>query len=122
MNFITFDGNLGRDAEVKTFDNGTKAMRFTVAVKPNWRGKTDQERPANWIPVTVWGKLVEFLEGKLTKGTPVCVSGEMTTRMYEKDGQKRSAFEVRAESVRVCASNFGTQKADQDSFGEEAGF
>lgn len=109
MNRIFLVGNVGRTPEVKIFDSGSRVMRFSLAVKPNWVPKKDaaanEPEKTNWINVVVWAKLAEILEGKVLKGSRVVVEGELETRQYQgKDGTTKTAFEVRAESVNLIQS------------------
>lgn len=80
MNVLTISGNLGRDAEVRSTNNGTSLLAFSVPMKSGF-GEREQ---TSWIDCTLWGKRAEGgLSQHMTKGTPVCVSGELSTEEYE---------------------------------------
>ncbi len=98
MNICAFTGNLVRSPEMHTFTNSQKC-RFTVAVNRQ-RAQADGTRIADFIPVSTWNKLAEVCMEYLEKGSKVAVTGRLATSTYENDaGEKRSSFEIVAESV-----------------------
>ena len=114
FNQIIILGNLGKDAEVKTLENGTNVITFNVAVTERWNDKqgNPQER-TDWFIVdyfTMGNKLAQYLK----KGTSVMVAGRMVSREYEKDGQKRTAWSVRADNLQLLGSK--KENADDTPF------
>lgn len=93
MNSITIAGNLTRDAEIRYLPNGDAVASFAVADN---QGK---DKPAIFWNCSLFGKRGESLAQYLTKGTSVTVSGNITEREYEKDGQKRKAMDIRVADV-----------------------
>ena len=94
MNNITIAGQLGKDAELKTLQNGDPICSFSLA---DSQGK---EKPTIWWYCTLWGKRGATLHQYLTKGQAVTVSGVVTMREYtDKDGQARKAQEIRVNDV-----------------------
>lgn len=74
MNLFVATGNLGKDAEVKYTPSGTAICTFSLAVKS---GYGDKEK-TTWINCGLFGKRAEGqLPQYLTKGTQVCVAGEI---------------------------------------------
>lgn len=93
MNSITVAGQLGKDAEVRYMANGDPIANFSVA---DSQGK---DKPTIWWNCSLFGKRAESLAQYLTKGQAVTVSGTVTEREYEKDGQKRKAMDIRVNDV-----------------------
>lgn len=95
-NEVKLVGNLGRDMELLTFDNGNKMARCTMATNDyyvNNRGEKIQE--TQWHNIVAWGKTAEFMASQLSKGHEVSVTGKLVHRTYEdKDGRKRYVSEV----------------------------
>lgn len=79
MKQITIAGNIGKDAELRSTPNGDKVAGFSVAVETRDRG----EKGTQWFDVSIWGKRAEALASYLTKGSRVCVVGDLGTREYE---------------------------------------
>lgn len=78
MKNITIAGNIGKDAELRTTQNGDKVAGFTVAVSDGF----GNDKRTLWFDVSVWGKRAETLAPMLTKGGKVCVSGDLSTREH----------------------------------------
>lgn len=94
MNIIAVSGRLTRDPELRYTTSGKAVTSFTVAVdRPGVKDKTD------FIDCVAWEKKAEFVSRHFRKGKRIEVSGVLTTRSYEKDGQKRKAVEVRCDQV-----------------------
>jgi single-strand DNA-binding protein len=85
-------GNLARDAELATVgENDTSKLSFRLLVTTR-KGK-DEEHTEGFNCV-VGGKRTEALAQYLTKGTRLYVEGEVRTRSYEEDGEKRYFTEL----------------------------
>jgi single-strand DNA-binding protein len=92
MNVLTITGNLGKDAEIKSF-SGSTVCNFTVANKV---GFGDKEQTI-WFDCALWGKQAESkLPEYLKKGQQVAVSGELST--FESDKGK-TYLKLRCNSV-----------------------
>ncbi len=96
MNVYTMTGHIGNNAEVRHTQGGTAVCTFSVAVKAGYGDKATTQ----WIRCNLWGKRAEGgLPQYLVKGQAVCVSGELSVREWEKDGQKNTSVEVRVNEV-----------------------
>lgn len=97
MQNITIAGRLGRDAEVRSTQNGDSVCSFSVAVDY----RAGKEKATNWYRVSLWGKRGEGLAQYLTKGTTVAVSGEFSTSEYE----GKTQLNVRASEITLLGGN-----------------
>lgn len=94
MNNITVAGPLGRDAELRSLNDGTPVLNFSVA---DSQGK---EKPTIWWACQLFGKRATSLQQYLLKGQNVTVAGNVTQREYtDKDGVPRKAVEIRVADV-----------------------
>lgn len=82
MQILIIAGNVGRDAELRTTQNGDKVLGFSLAVD-NGKDKNGNDRPATWVDCSVWGKRAEALNGYITKGKKLTLSGRPTVRVHE---------------------------------------
>ena len=100
-NRVQLTGNLGSNPEVKTFDNGTKVARFSMATKEEYKTRTGEKaEDTQWHFVSAWGKTAEMIENELKKGSFVSIDGRLTTRNYvDKNGQKKYVTEIVANDV-----------------------
>lgn len=102
-NRVQLTGNLGNNPEIKTFENGNKLAKFSMATKEEFTTRTGEKASkTQWHFVTAWGKMAERIEAELQKGSFVSIEGRLTTRNYtDKDGHKKYVTEVVANDVFV---------------------
>lgn len=105
MQKVILIGNLGKDPEVKSFDNGGKLANFNVGVtERGYKTKEGKEIPdhTEWFTCSVrQSGLVGVVEQYLKKGNKVFVEGKLRTREYEKDGQKKYLTELMVDSLEL---------------------
>lgn len=96
LNKVILIGNLGSDPEIKSFQSGDKVANLSVATSQSWKDKTTGERKekTEWHRVVIFGKLVDIVERYLKKGSKVYLEGQLETRSWEQDGQKKYSTEV----------------------------
>jgi single-strand DNA-binding protein len=98
VNKVILVGNLGRDPEVRSTQDGSKMANFSVATSDTWRDKASGERRerTEWHRVVIFNdRLVDVAEKYLRKGSKVYVEGQLQTRKWtDQGGQERSTTEV----------------------------
>ena len=103
LNCAVIMGRLTADPELRQTPSGVAVTRFTVAVDRSFV-KAGEERKADFINVVAWRQTAEFVTRYFSKGSMIAVQGSIQTGSYEKDGVKRSTFEVVADNVSFCGS------------------
>ena len=102
---IAFRGNASKSPEMKFFDDGTAIAKASIA-ENHWRQNRQtnewEQTGTTWWNVVVRGKNAERFAQNVDKGTRLVIFGRVTSRSYEKDGEKRSFTEV---SVRDSSSS-----------------
>lgn len=102
---VGLTGFVQKDPELRFTSNGDAVAALTVKVTPRKKVAdkwTNGE--ASWFRVSVWGKSGEAVAEKVREGDRVTVTGTLEMRSYEKDGEKRTVPEIRAESIGVVPS------------------
>ncbi len=98
VNKVILVGNLGRDPEVRSFQNGGKVCNLTVATSENWRDKSSGEKRerTEWHRVAIFSEgLVRVAEQYLRKGSKVYIEGQLETRKWQdQNGQDKYSTEV----------------------------
>jgi|APSaa5957512535_1039671.scaffolds.fasta_scaffold159309_1 single-strand DNA-binding protein len=96
LNKVSLIGNLGKDPEFRSFENGGSVCNFTVATSRKWKGRDGNPgEKTEWHNIVVRDKnLVSVAEQFLQKGTRIYLEGRIETRTYEKDGDTRYISEV----------------------------
>ena len=110
-NSVTLIGNLGGDVELKEFDSGSKAARFSLATSETYKNKQGEKvTETQWHTIKLWGKLAELAHTYLKKGSSVCIDGKIVYNQYEKDGEKRYYTEIVAEKLTFLGGNKSSQE------------
>lgn len=102
MNNVTLIGNLTRDPELRAY-NGESCCKFSVAINGHKRADGTQE--ADFIPVTVWGKLADAVAKYCHKGARVGILGRLKSGSYEKEGRRVYTLDVIAWQVEFLSSS-----------------
>ena len=84
VNQVTLLGNVGKDPEVRTLQNGDKVVNFSLATSEKWRDKNSGEtrEDTEWSRIVVWGPLAEVVEKYVRKGSKVYLQGKLKTRKW----------------------------------------
>jgi len=101
LNKVFLAGRLTRDPELRYLPSGMPLCKLGLAVSRFYKTKEGEKREETlFINVTAWGKTGEYCNEYLRKGRPVLVEGQLRSNDYtDKDGQKRTGFEVSADRV-----------------------
>ena len=110
------EATLVADPELRYANNGNSVTNFRVA--SNSRRKNQQtgqweNGDTTFLTVSAFGGLGENVASRFKKGSKVNVAGQLKQREYEKDGQKRTVYEVTANSVAEPVSRFNDNDSQQ---------
>ena len=86
VNKVILVGNLGRDPEIRTFQNGNRMCSLRIATSETWKDKTTGERKekTEWHSVSILNDaLVKVAEAYLRKGSTVYIEGQLETRKWQ---------------------------------------
>lgn len=89
-------GNVGKDAEIKTFPSGDMFMQFGLATSESYKDKNGE-----WKDVTQWHNVkilnqakIKFLGDRVKKGTKLYIEGQIEYRQWESGGEKKYMTEI----------------------------
>jgi single-strand DNA-binding protein len=98
VNKVILVGNLGRDPESRSFQNGGKVVELRIATSESWKDRNSGERKekTEWHTVKVFNEgLANVAERYLRKGSKVYIEGALTTRKWQdQNGQDRYSTEI----------------------------
>ncbi len=101
FNKVILMGNLTRDPEVRWTPNGAAVANFAIAINRRYKQGSETKDEVTYVDIVVFGKQAETTRDYLSKGAGVIIDGRLSQRRWEAaDGQKRSKYEVVAQSVR----------------------
>jgi single-strand DNA-binding protein len=127
VNKVIIVGNLGRDPEVRTFQNGGKVVNLRIATSETWRDKTSGERKekTEWHSVAIFNEaLAKIAEQYLTKGSTVYIEGQLETRKWQdQSGADKYTTEIVVKQFRGELTLLGGKGGDggQDR-GDDRGY
>lgn len=99
---LTIVGNTTQDPELRFTPSGAAVASFTVASTPRQYDKQSGEYRDGetlFLRCSVWREQAEHVAESLTRGMRVVVVGRLKQRSYEKDGQKRTSYELDVDEV-----------------------
>jgi single-strand DNA-binding protein len=95
-NRVQLIGNVGKDPDVKTLQDGKKVATIVLATNDYYyNDKNEKVEQTEWHTAVAWGKQAEIIEKYVTKGKEIALEGKLTHRNYDdKDGIKRYVTEI----------------------------
>ena len=110
FNLVVLTGRLTAAPELKKTPSGVSVTSFSIAVERRYR--QGEERQTDFINIVAWRAAAEFITRHFKKGSLIGIEGSIQTRNYtDKNGNKRTAFEVVANNVQFVES----KKADTEA-------
>lgn len=128
VNKVILVGNLGKDPEVRSFQNGGRVASFTIATSESWKDKSSGEKKerTEWHRISVLNDaLVGVVERFLKKGSKVYIEGQLETRKWQdKDGQEKYTTEVVLRPYRgeLTMLDGAGGRGGSSSIGDDSGF
>jgi len=113
VNKVILIGRIGKDPDIKTFDNGGKMAKFSLATTEKWKDKTSGETKerTEWHNIVVNGKLADIVERFVQKGSQISITGEIRYRDWDdKEGIKHYVTEIHAQSMELLGEKPKEQK------------
>ena len=109
MNQVILIGRPTADPQLSKTPNGKEYTKFQLAV--NRRGSDS----ADFISIVAWEKIAETIVKYVTKGKQIAITGRIQTGTYEKDGAKRSTFDIVVEQVEFTGNANSNAEASTSS-------
>jgi single-strand DNA-binding protein len=104
VNKVILVGNLGRDPEIRSTQDGRKIVNFSIATSESWKDKSSGERreKTEWHRVVIFNEnLAGIAERFLKKGSKVYIEGQLQTRKYtDQGGQEKYSTEIVLQNYR----------------------
>lgn len=130
VNKVILIGNLGKDPEVRTMNNGGEVVSFSLATSENWSDKSSGERreKTEWHNIVIFNEnLGRIAKQYLRKGSSVYVEGQLQTRKWtDQNGNDRYTTEVvlqrfRGELTLLGGREGGGSGGGSSNWGEDRG-
>jgi single-strand DNA-binding protein len=114
FNKVILVGNVGKDPEIRRFENNIKAS-FSLATSETYTPKGgDKVTQTEWHNIVAWRRLAELAENYIRKGSQILIEGKLRYRSYDdRDGNKKYIVEVEADTIQLLGRK-------QDSQGQQS--
>ena len=96
INKVILVGNLGREPDIKYTGDGKAIANLAVATNESWTDKTSGQKveKTEWHRVVIFGRLADIAQKYLHKGSKVYIEGQLRTRSWDQNGEKKYTTEV----------------------------
>ena len=111
FNKVILIGNMTADPELKQTAGGVSVCSFSIAVNRRFAKADQGQQNVDFINIVTWRQQAEFVSRYFKKGNPILVCGQLQTRTWDNQGQKRYATEVVADEVSFVVSAAQSQGA-----------
>jgi len=102
INKVTLLGRLGKDPEVRHFENNNAVCSFSLATSRSYKKGEEWVDETEWHNIVIWKPwLVNTAEKFLKKGSLVYIEGRITTRMWEDQGVKKYITDIQVENMKL---------------------
>ena len=134
VNKVILIGNLGRDPEIRSTQDGTKVANLSLATSESWRDKNTGERKerTEWHRVVIFNEgLCKVVEQYVKKGAKLYIEGQLQTRKWQnKEGQDQYSTEVVLQGFSGsltmldgrAGAGGGMAESGQADYGSEGGY
>lgn len=107
VNKVILVGNVGRDPEVRALPSGTQIATFSLATTDRRYKDEDGNPRTEWHNIVAWGKTAEVCERWIRKGKQLYIEGNIRTRTYEQDGQRKYFTEIHVQQMEMLGGPGG---------------
>lgn len=118
VNKVILIGNVGKDPDVRYFDNGSAVVNFPLATtERGYTAANGTQIPdrTEWHNIVCWRGLAKVAEQYVKKGTQLYIEGKIRTRSYEdQNGIKRYVVEIYADNMELLGRK-GDNPASSDA-------
>ena len=106
VNRVTLLGRLTKEVNSKQTTSGIAVAELDLATNEKYKDRNGEwKEDTQYHRVILWQRLAELAAEYLHKGNQVYIEGKLTTRSYEKDGQKKYVTEVKASELVLLDKN-----------------
>jgi single-strand DNA-binding protein len=116
INRVILIGNLGKDPDVITFENGVKKATFSLATTESYKNRDgNRVDQTEWHNIVLWRGLADIAERYLHKGSQIYLEGKLRTRSYEQDGVKKYITEIVVDNMTMLGGRRDSSESIQES-------
>mgnify|MGYP002714224225 FL=1 len=126
VNKVILVGNLGRDPEIRSLNNGDRVANLRIATSETWRDKATGERKekTEWHSVVIFNdNIVKVVENYVKKGSTVYIEGALQTRKWtDQQGVEKYSTEIVIQRFNGQLTMLGGRSDSQGGGGDRGGY
>lgn len=123
VNKVILVGNVGKDPDVRYFDNGSAVVNFTLATtERGYTAANGTQIPdrTEWHNIVCWRGLAKVAEQFIRKGTQVYIEGKIRSRSYDdQNGIKRYVMEIYADNLELLGRRGDNSNNNSNSYSDQ---
>lgn len=106
INKVILVGHVGADPEIVTFESGNKTAKLRLATTERVYNRDSKETTeyTEWHTIALWGPLADVADRYVKKGSQLYIEGSIRSREYEKNGEKRYAYEIVGRTLKLLGN------------------
>lgn len=116
VNKVILVGNVGKDPEIRYFDNGSAVANFSIATtERGYTAANGTQIPdkTEWHNIVCWRGLAKVAEQFVKKGTQVYIEGKIRSRTYDdQNGVKRYVYEIYVDNLELLGRRGDSSSVD----------
>ncbi len=102
QNAVSLIGRIGVTPNVRTFENGVKLVKFSLATNETVSEVNGKKKITQWHSIVAWGKKAELIEKYVKKGQLLAIDGKLVNRVYQDNaGASRRITEVQVKEIMI---------------------
>ena len=113
LNKIVLMGRMTADPELKRTNGGASVTSFTIAVDRDFKSRNG-EKETDFVNCVAWRGTAEFISKHFHKGSMAVVAGSLQSRQYDKNGEKRTVWEVLVDNIYFADSKKSDSSQQQN--------
>ena len=116
VNKVILVGHVGKDPEIQYIKEDVPVAKFPLATSESYITKNgDKVTNTEWHNIVVWRGLAKVVEKWVKKGSQLYLEGKISTRSYEKDGQKKYFTEIVVKNLEMLGKAQGGDGSSDSS-------
>lgn len=116
VNKVILVGHVGKDPEVKYFDENVSVCNFSLATSETYTKNNEKVTQTEWHNIVLWRGLAKVAEEYVKKGMQLYIEGTLRTRSWDdKDGNKKYITEVMATNMQMLGRKSDNEGASQSA-------
>lgn len=115
-NRVQLIGNIGKNPEIVTLENGKKLAKFSLATNESYKTKSGERvTDTQWHNLIAWGSTASIIEKYCSKGQEIAIEGKLSHTNYQKEGVTHYKTDIVVNVVQLLSKGTPTHETTLSS-------